>query len=369
MRPRAAGKSEQKLPPPPPSGTPAATGPRFARWLLRGKDDRLTAYAPTPGGVLRWTETAPGGPDWSGPEFFPAPGIEHLVLAQGPDGYVHLIGRRKRKAVQKGPTVDIVHAIQYQTGRPLTAWHSLGNPYTDPDRITRIGVPVSTVNAAGSVHVFVRNAGGGVQMRRQAADGKWENWKDLRGSKTQDCPAAVATATGTVEVLAAADSRALRWTQEKPGGELKQAEAIELSPVAGTVTGLETAEGAVTYYWNDAASKGITAHRPGADTVPLGGTPSDGPLAALRTAIDGHDCTVLAHRGSDGQALLAACVTQAEAEGVWWTETGGECLGAPALAVDVKGRVVMAVIGADGGLHVARQKPEEGLALAAWTRV
>ncbi|WP_240003169.1 hypothetical protein [Streptomyces cinnamoneus] len=37
-------------------------------WLLRGKDGRLTAYAPVSGGVVRWTETRPGGPEWTGPE-------------------------------------------------------------------------------------------------------------------------------------------------------------------------------------------------------------------------------------------------------------------------------------------------------------
>ncbi|WP_274563360.1 hypothetical protein [Streptomyces spiramyceticus] len=365
MRPRTARKSERNLPSPSCRPPAAATGPGTSRWLLRGKDDRLSAYAPTDGGLLRWTEIRPGGPEWSGPDFFPAPGIEHLTLAQGPDGYVHFIGRRR-----KGKAVDIVHAIQYQTGRPLTVWHTLGNPYKEADRGLKIGIPAATVNTAGSVHVFVRNAGLGVQMRRQAANGKWEGWKDLRGSKVQDGPAAVATATGKVEVLAPAAGRTLRWTQEKPGGELTLAEDIPLTPAVRTVVGLETAEDRITYYWNEAgADAGITAHRPGQATVALSGTPADSPAAALRTEIGGHDCTVLAHRGADGRPVLAACVTEAEGDGVWWTATGDECLGAPALAVDATGRVVLAVIGTDGGLHVARQKPEDGLALGAWTRV
>ncbi|MET9507846.1 hypothetical protein ABZX62_05090 [Streptomyces flavidovirens] len=363
MRPRSARKTERISPSP--SGPPPATGPETSRWLLRGKDHRLTAYAPAEGGLLRWTETTPGGPDWTGPLFFPAPGIGHLTLAQGPDGYVHFIGRRRM-----GDAVDLVHAIQYQTGRPLTAWHSLGNPYKEAERGLRVGIPAATVNTAGSVHVFVRNAGRGIQMRRQAANGKWEGWKDLKGSKAHDGPAAVATSSGTVELLVPAEGRTLRWTQEKPGGELTQAEDIPYTPAVRTVTGLETADDRVTYYWNDSDSKGITAHRPGGETVPLSGTPADSPVAALRAGIGGHDCTVLAHRGHDGRPVLAACVTRAESDGVWWTATGEECVGAPALAVDATGRVVLAVIGRDGALHVARQKPEEaGLALAAWTRV
>ncbi|WP_079149179.1 hypothetical protein [Streptomyces agglomeratus] len=362
MRPRSARKTERISPSP--SAPPPATGPRTSGWLLRGKDERLTAYAPAEGGLLRWTETAPGGPGWTGPQFFPAPGIEHLTLAQGPDGYVHFIGRR-----QNGDAVDIVHAIQYQTGRPLTAWHSLGNPYKTVERGLKVGVPAATVNTAGAVHVFVRNAGRGMQMRRQAANGKWEGWKDLRGSKAHDGPAAVATSSGTVELVVPAEGRMLRWTQEKPGGDLTQTEDLPFTPALRTVTGLETAEDRVTYYWNDSDTKGITAHRPGADTVPLSGTPADSPVAALRTPIGGHDCTVLAHRGSDGRPVLAACVTQAESDGVWWTATGEECVGAPALAVDARGRVVLAVVGRDGALYVARQRPEEeGLALAAWAR-
>ncbi|MGW0561753.1 hypothetical protein ACWDZ4_14350 [Streptomyces sp. NPDC003016] len=363
MRPRSARKAEP-ISSSPSGRPPLATGPGTSRWLLRGRDGRLTAYAPTDGGLLRWTETAPGGPGWEGPRFFPAPGIEDIVLAQGPDGYVHFVGRR-----QKAGAVDIVHAIQYQTGRPLTAWHSLGNPYQAAGRGLRIGIPAAAVNTAGSVHVFVRNAGRGLQMRRQAANGTWEGWKDLRGSKAHDGPVAVATASGTVEVLVPAEAGVLRWTQEKPGGGLTRAEDVPLSPVVRTVTGLETTDDRVTYYWNDPDSQGITAHRPGEDSTALSGSPADSPPAALRAEIGGHDCTVLAHRGSDGRPVLAACLTQAEGDGVWWTATGGECVGAPALAVDGAGRVVLAAIGRDGALHVARQKPEEGLALAAWTRV
>ncbi|MGR8007541.1 hypothetical protein [Streptomyces hypolithicus] len=362
MRPRSADKPERDLTTP--SGPPPARGPETSRWLLRGRDGRLTAYAPADGGLLRWTETAPGGPEWAGPHFFPAPGIAHLTLAQGPDGYVHLIGRR-----HGGKAVDIVHAIQYQTGRPLTAWHNLGNPYKEAERGLKIGVPAAAVDQAGSVHVFVRNAGHGLQMRRQAKNGKWEGWKDLRGSNARDGPVAVPTAAGTVELLVPSDSGALRWTQQEPGGEFTQTDDVPLAPEVGTVTGLETADDRITYYGNDTGAKGISAHRPGHSAVALSGDPTDSPVAALRAGIGSHDCTVLAHRGSDGRPALAACVTGAESDGLWWTATGEKCLGAPALAVDAAGRVVLAVIGADGALHLARQKPEDGFALAAWARI
>lgn len=103
--------------------------------LLRGKDGRLTAYAPVAGGVVRWTEDRPGGPTWTGPWLIEAPGLSGVTVAQGADGYAHLVGVRRRTG-KDGAQVDIVHATQFQTGRPLTAWHSLGTrtPRTAPRR-------------------------------------------------------------------------------------------------------------------------------------------------------------------------------------------------------------------------------------------
>lgn len=102
---------------------PPVTGTATGSWLVRGKDGRLTAYARCEGGLLRWTESRPGGPDWSEPAFFPVDDLTHLTVAQGADAYVHFLGRRERLA-GGGVEVDVVHAVQYQTGRPLTEWRS-----------------------------------------------------------------------------------------------------------------------------------------------------------------------------------------------------------------------------------------------------
>ncbi|KND46290.1 hypothetical protein IQ64_02105 [Streptomyces stelliscabiei] len=52
--------------------------------------------------------------------------------------------------------------------------------------------------------------------------------------------------------------------------------------------------------------------------------------------------------------LLAACGTENERAGVEWVPTGERCVGAPALARDAHGRVVLGVIGADGTLRTSR---------------
>ncbi|MFD4635030.1 hypothetical protein ACFVYR_05400 [Streptomyces sp. NPDC058284] len=355
-----------------PSRSTSTGAPDTARWLLRGRDGRLTAYARADGGLLRWTETAPGGPDWSGPDFFEAPGLTYLTLAQGSDGYVHFLGRRERREAAGEAVVDIVHAIQYQSGRPLMDWRSLGNPHTKRvDRAPSLGAPAAAVDAAGTVHVFVRDAVGSVRMRREGKGGKWEGWQDFQVRDTLDGIAALATSAGRVEVFAPGTKATLHWAQEKQGGELLRADDLAPASAPGSGTALETAPDRLTYYAADALGAGVLAHRPadGTAAAPLGGAPGPGPTAAVRATVEGHDCTVLAHRTSGGRPGLAAFPTEDEGAGLWWTETGEPCLGAPSLALDARGRVVMAAIGLDGTLRLARQKAEPGLALAAWSRV
>lgn len=355
-----------------PSRSTSTGAPDTARWLLRGRDGRLTAYARADGGLLRWTEERPGGPGWSGPDFFEAPDLTWLTLAQGGDGYVHFLGRRERRDAAGESVVEIMHSIQYQSGRPLMDWRSLGNPHTKRlDRAPSLGAPAAAVDAAGTVHVFVRDAIGSVRMRREGKGGRWEGWKDLKVRDTLDGIAALATSTGRVEVLAPAGKATLRWAQESQGGELLRADDVPLAPAPGSGTVLETGPDRLTYYAADALGDAVLAHRPadGGPALPLGGAPGTGPTAAVRTTVDGHDCTVLAHRTTGGRPALAAFPTEDEGAGLWWAETGEPCLGAPSLALDARGRVVMAAIALDGTLRLARQKAEPGLALGAWGRV
>jgi hypothetical protein len=334
-------------------------------WLTAGKDGRLTAYARTRGGVLRWTETSPGGPHWTKPDFIPAKGVTHVTVVQGLDTYVHLLGRRTLRKADGVTTVDLVHAVQYQTGRPVTDWRSLGNPHADAERAAGVGVPVGAVSTSGRVHVFVRNAAGGLMLRREEPSGKWERWTDLKGSLLQDRFAVVAHESGRLEVLAGGRNLAMRWVQAKPGGTFERQPNIPVSIAVDSVSGLETAPDRATYYWIDPAAGGIVSHRPGGWLVPLGGAPAGEPVSVLRTSIDGYDCTVLAHRVADGEVMLAACATENEQAGVWWSQTGERCAGAPALARDGYGRVVLGMIGVDGELRVARQSAEGGFAMNA----
>ncbi|MCP9988123.1 hypothetical protein LUX01_16955 [Streptomyces sudanensis] len=357
-----------------PRPAPAPAAPPTTGWLVRGKDGRLTAYAPGDGGVLRWTETRPGGPAWAGPDLIPAPGVlPYLAVAQGEDGYVHLVGLRRERLADGRTRTDVVYALQYQTGRPVREWRPLGTPYPDdPSLAERTGLPTAVVDTDGSLNVFVRNAGGGVCVRSQARTGAWGPWVDLKGSGVQGTVSAALAADGRVEVLAPTGKGLLRWEREKPGVRFERGEDVPLRAAPDSLGALGAdAESGLTHFWHDPEDGSVRAWRPSLpDGARLGEGAGTGPVAALRATADGHDRTVLAHRdGATGRAALAVYPAGNEAAGAVWTPTGGPCLGAPSLALDGAGRVVMAVVGTDGALWIARQEPGPGPALGAWERV
>ncbi|MER6233257.1 MULTISPECIES: hypothetical protein [Streptomyces] len=345
-----------------------ALGAARGQWLVLGKDGRLTAYALGAEGVLRWTENRPGDTTWTAPELLPVPGLTDLSVVQGQGGFVHLVGRRTVHR-DGGDAVDLVSATQFQTGRPTTQWHSLGNPHTEREKAAGLGTPTPAVSSSGMVHVFVRNAGGSLLVRREKAGGTWHAWQDLKARPVLDGTAAVTTEAGCVSILAPSGGAALHLRQHEPEGSYQQDQDIPFGHTPGTAAGLETAPGRVTYYWADDATGGIVAYRPGTWAIPLGGASSPDPVAALRAPLDGYDCTVLAHRALDGQVMLTACGTENEGGGVWWSPTGEHCVGGPALACDAYGRVVLALIDEDGALRIARQNREPGLALEPSVRV
>ncbi|MET7642103.1 hypothetical protein ABZS83_00330 [Streptomyces sp. NPDC005426] len=334
-----------------------------------GKDGRLTLYARTDGGLLRWTQRSPGGEKWDGPDFVSVAGLTDLTVVQGANTYVHFLGRRERHG-SDGPSVDFVHAIQYQTGRPVTEWRSLGNFYRDHATGRKVGAPAGAVDPQGALFVFVRNAGRGLQMRREGKGGKWEAWQDLKGAGLAAELVPTVTSSGLVEVFAPTDRGVQQWRQEEPDGPLQIAPPLQFSALAGSATALETAPDRLTYYWTDADRTGVVSYREGGGPVPVGGQPGDGAVVALRTPLDGYDCTVLAQRGAGGTLLIGVCNTEGEQDGVWWSDTTEECVGDPALALDGHGRVVVALRRRDGTLSVARQEEGPGLTLSShWHRL
>lgn len=338
-------------------------------WLLRGKDGRLTAYAPAQDGLTRWTETRPGGPGWTGPQHLAMPGLEpYLSIAQTPEGYVYLAGLRRRAHEDGRAETDVVYATQFQSGRAVTNWRTIGTPYgRDWERADQIGAPTAVVDSEG-LFIALRNAGNGLSARKQDAKGVWGPWLDLHGSRLLDTVSAAATADGRAELLAPASEVVLRWRQEEPGGEFVRTLNTPAKPLPGSQASVSLGDGRIAHFWRDATDSALFAQRPeagpeGAEApapVPLASPDpgGSGPVAALRATVDGHLCTVLAQRGASGRAAVAVVPDdQGDPALVSWVEVGTEpCAGAPALALDGDDRVVLAFVAEDGGLRVARQR-------------
>ncbi|KPI10473.1 hypothetical protein OK074_0108 [Actinobacteria bacterium OK074] len=351
---------------------PKALAPLAGKWLTRGTDGRLSAFALSGRQLLRWTENRPGGPDWTGPESFALPaGLDRVTVAQGANGYLHLLGRRTRKHSDDRTLHELMYSVQYQSGRPPMEWRVIGNPYKHFDkRHPKIGFPTGAVDGAGILHVFVRNAGRGLHLLTEDKGGKWNPWVDLRGSALHEGVTVGVTSKGRIGVLAPSDKPAHHWQQAVRGGEFERLEDVPVSMVPGSGVGLETSEDQLTYYVSDARSGGLMAIRPNGSVVPIGGAPDQGAApCALRTDVDGQDCTVIVHRGLGGSPVFGAFVTNAEEWGVEWAEIGQPCAGDPAVALDGNDRIVLALFGTDGVLRLSRQSAGEGLALGAWQAV
>ncbi|MFB7630149.1 hypothetical protein ACFC0M_04270 [Streptomyces sp. NPDC056149] len=347
---------------------PELVGVETGRWLFTGRDGRLTAYLPVTGGILRWTQTRVGAQEWAGPDFLAAPRIRFVSLVQGADGYVHFLGRRNGQRPDGKAVVEIVHAIQYQTGRPMAEWRSLGNAFKDPAAGLKFGRPSGVVDADGTLHVFVRTGDGGVRLRREGRGGKWGGWEHLGGGQALHGLAPAVSATGRIELLAPGRRATHHWYQTEPGGPFHRGPDLRQTQVPGSLVGLETAQERLSFYGTERGSTGIVVQRPDSWPVRLGEVADGTQLAACRTLIDGDDCTALAHRGPGGTILMTAFVTESEADGVWWSDTGRHSAVGPGLAVDGTGRLTLAGIDDDGSLWVTRQTEGPGLTLGGWYR-
>ncbi|WP_413759349.1 hypothetical protein [Streptomyces sp. MMBL 11-3] len=332
-------------------------------WLIRGRDGRLSAYAPLEDAVRCWAEQLPGGP-WAPPRTVGGDQRVHPVLAvgQGADSYAHLVSWRPTGADEAG----LVHSTHFRPHLAALDWERLGHPNT---KGAQTGVPAVAVDAEGRAHVFVRNRGGGVSMRGQKERGGWGPWRDLKGREVTGELAAVTRASGVVELYATSPAGILRWTQAGPGHiPALDEEPLKAAVRPGTLRALTTSDEHVTLFYTDEDGR-VCAWRAGAEPVELLECAGPGPVAAIRCRIDDADCTLLAQRSAGGRVAFAAYPTEQESAGAWWTESGPQ-LPADAvvsLAEDVQGRVVAASLApSTGALLLTHRKPEPGLALEAW---
>ncbi|WP_030758567.1 hypothetical protein [Streptomyces griseus] len=351
---------------------PSHASPRAPRmhggWLTRGTEGRFSVYVPRDGELVRWTEGP--GRRFTGPDVLGGDGLlPFLAAAQGPDRYVHLVGfRATDTGAETGERhVELVHSVQFQTGRPNVEWKSIGH---SNGKAEWYGNPALAVDAKGRAHVFVRNRGGGVSARVQKDAGGWHPWWDLKGGRTDRNPVAVVNGDGLVELYTANDQGLLRYVQKEQGGRLAVEPVVPAAVAQGTLTAVTGVSGHVTAFYADGDGQ-ICAWSPGRGLkpTPFAAAVGEGPLTAGRCLIDDYDCTLLAQCDARGAAALAAYLTEQEDTGLNWTPSGPPLLGPPTLTTDADGAVALAALAAGGGVVVTRQKREQGLALEPWTRL
>ncbi|MGW3389773.1 hypothetical protein [Streptomyces cinereoruber] len=352
------------------SGEAASRYPRQSRWLTRGTDGRLSVHLLSAAGVLRWTETAPGGPDWDGPELLETPPelMPGLTVLQGSDGYVRLFGLRR--ATDKGAqALEVVTAAQYQSGRPLAPWQSIGNPNArEWERARQVGFPVAALDGEGTLHVFVRNVGRGISTRRQDRAGRWTGWEHLRGRRIADELAAVPGPDGGVDLVARRRDRAeaVHWHYDPASRSWAEDRTVPVRMVPGSLAAAPEA-GGVRFRYAD--TNELCLWRPGAPAPEaLGGADGGGAATgAAGAAVQGWSCTVLVRPGGDGTTAIGVHADGRPDTGTWWAPGGERSLVAPAVVLDAGGRAVAAVLGTDGKPRVMRQREgAEGLDFQPW---
>ncbi|MFC9820211.1 hypothetical protein ACFWG6_01620 [Streptomyces erythrochromogenes] len=346
-------------------------------WLRLGRDGRLTAYASCAEGLVRWTESAPGSDVWHGPDLFPVEGWGgRFTLTQDAGGFVWFAGTRYREGAPNGR--ELVVAAQYQTGRPLGDWRSVGNPFPEKEEEPRPaqGDPIVLPDGAGALHVLATRFGIGARGRTRRPDGIWGKWQDYQGKWVRGAVVPLVTTLGRAEFLVPFRGGASYWGQSGPGADFKWFGRMQADAVEGTHSSFETGSGTGTYFWRHPADGGVIAYRPQARAgaaslfMPLGGAGGVGPVGITRARINGYDCTVLLQRGAEGYPEIAAYPTEGEQYGAWWAPVGDRCAGLPAIARDARGAVTIAMIDTGGGLRIARQDlSDAGLVFGPWCHV
>ncbi|MFJ2937187.1 hypothetical protein ACIO8G_31035 [Streptomyces sp. NPDC087219] len=349
----------------------SSTGPLLqGAWLTRGTEGRFSAYLPRDGEVVRWTEQPDGS--WSGPVSLGGPGpagglTPFLAVGQGVDRYVHLVALRPTDAGEGH--VELVHSVQFQTGRPALEWRSIGHsngkgPWT--------GNPAVAVDGQGRAYAFMRNGGGGLSVRAQKDAGGWHPWWDLMGSKTDPSPVAITNGSGFVELFSSHAKGLVRYVQRESGARPIREELLPASVTMGTLAATTGPSGHVTLFYLDQDGQ-VRAWSPERSLEPtvLGKAVGTGRLAAARCLVDGADRTVLAQQSADGRLALATYPSEQETEGIQWSETGerhGEL--AAVLTRGLDGRLVaMARVGAGAPITTRQKDSAEGLLLEGWRSI
>ncbi|MEB3371841.1 PIG-L family deacetylase [Saccharopolyspora mangrovi] len=324
--------------------------PRRGRWAAWGEGGAVQAFAVRAHGLARWTR-APHGV-WSGPELLPLPEplrpqltvLGGTVVAQSENGSRILVrspGEPGRWDVVDGPAA------------------------ADP---TENGPPAATVDSDGRIVLAVKNAAGGVSLRRQSSPGsaRWQPWTELGGTDVQDGLSLVPAGDGAVHVFAATRGKVLRWEVARTGAA--QAEAVPIGPArpAGAPVAERARDGSVrllvrTDRGGELVERTLTRQGWREDRTTLPGPGGIGDPTATGPGPQGSADLIRVARDGAGNVRVA------DRAGGPWSEVGGAVTDHPAAVVEPGGEVTLVGLGFDGALLInPGAKGAGGLAFAGW---
>ncbi|GAA4872378.1 PIG-L family deacetylase [Saccharopolyspora cebuensis] len=335
--------------------------PRRGRWAAQDPSGGVQAFSVRAGGLVHWTRTAEG--TWGGPQQHPVPGP---VRPQ-----VSLLGDGRERLTLVVQSEDGAHLfVKRQDGRGTwpRRWQLLDTPGgADP---SQTGPPAGTVDSDGRVVLALKNAAGGVSIRREAAPGslRWLPWTDLGGADVQDGLSVVPGRGGAVHAFAVTREQVLHWEVPRDGAARGEVVPIGAASPAGAPVAGRGRDGLLRLLVRTDRGGELVecALTPRGRWIGRGALPGPGGIGA----------PVLADPGPHGGAGLvriardaAGTVHVAERAGAGgsWTDLGGAVTDHPAAVTEPDGGITLVGLGAHGELvtNTGAQGPA-GLTFGGW---
>lgn len=349
-------------------------------WLRANADGRLSAFVVGGFRAQRFDET-PGEDTWRRVDLDSPPLLPHTCLLPDGDDRVLMFGVETKLATYMGE-----HYKDHDQIRELTVsevlgdgpkWERLGNPRGEGSSVSErgMGKPTAVFDAAGNLHVGLRNFSRELAILTRDPDGEWVGWRNRKGGLIQDGVSAVVLESGGVEFYAAHAEGVGRWWQLE---DRWRYEVLPMDAPTSPPTALRLPDDRLALFVrsSDADSRAraaILAYLADPDgewdAEPLVlGEPGGAEAVAALAPAEWDGQVALAVRDASG-GISTAIWDPASGDTPSWTGGGPLAANLPSLTLDGEGRLAVAAMGVDGKLYIARQ-PEPGLAPPAdWTAV
>lgn len=337
-------------------------------WLQLTDSGRLSAVTVAGFRAVRLDEPESGG-DWHSTSLDSPPLLPHTCVLTDPDDRLLTVGVETQLAALPSDQVRRVALADVSQDSP--EWETLGNPNTGSLAVTQrgMGKPTAAFDESGNLHVATRTFGRNLALRIRDTSGEWTDWRSVNGGLVQEGVAALGMADGTVQFYAAHERGITRW-REVSGTWRHNVLDVEAPASPPTMLRLPDDRSAMIVRAEGAQVEAYLADADGdwgVAPINLGSPGGTEAIAAIAPATwDG--AVALAARDEYGVISFASWDPGSE-EVPQWHSSGPQAANLPSLACDADDRVVVAVMGVDGCLHIARQVEAGGEPPTNWNSV